>query len=257
MLTLISPAKKLDFDRANAPDQYSELRFQSDTAELMRATRKLKAQDIQKLMKLSDDLSALGYQRFQSLAFPFTSENAKQAGFAFNGDTYVGFDVPSLNAKDLEFAQSNVRILSGLYGVVRPLDLIQPYRLEMGIRLATKRGKNLYEFWGDILAKSLNAELSSHKNPVIINAASNEYFKAINRKSLKYPVVTPVFKEVKGDIAKVIGFSAKRARGMMARFVSQNKLDTAEQIKDFDLAGYKFEPALSSDTEYHFLRKIS
>lgn len=257
MLVLISPAKKLDFERANAPDKATELQFQSDTKALLKTIRAQKASDLKTLMKLSDDLSELNYKRFQSLSFPFTPDNAKQAAFAFNGDTYAGLDAPTLSDDDLDYAQEHVRILSGFYGVVRPLDLIQPYRLEMGTRLTTPRGENLYDFWGDRLAKGLNAELSSHAHPVIINAASNEYFKAINRKCLKYPVITPVFKDVKGDIAKVIGFSAKKARGMMARFVSQNRLDTPEQIKNFDLAGYEYQPNLSSETEYHFYRKIS
>ncbi len=257
MLTLLSPAKKLDFDRSNAPEMATDLQLKTETKELLKTTRKLKAGDLKKLMKISDDLSELNYKRFQSIKFPFTSENAKQAAFAFNGDTYAGLDAPSLSEDELSYAQTHVRILSGLYGLVRPLDLIQPYRLEMGTRLATKRGETLYDFWGDRLAKALNAELSEHENPVIINVASNEYFKAIKRKSLKYPVVTPIFKEIKGDIAKVIGFSAKRARGMMARYISQNRIDTPEKIKDFDLAGYKFEPALSSDLEYHFSRVIS
>lgn len=257
MITLLSPAKKLDFDRSNAPELATNLQLKAETTELLKTARKLKAADLKKLMKISDDLSALNYQRFQSIKFPFTPENAKQAAFAFNGDTYAGLDAPSLNAEELDYAQSHIRILSGLYGLVRPLDLIQPYRLEMGTRLATERGETLYDFWGDRLAKALNAELSTHENPIIINCASNEYFKAVKRKNLKYLVITPVFKEIKGDIAKVIGFSAKRARGMMARYISQNRLDTPEKIKNFDMAGYKFEPALSSDVEYHFSRIIS
>jgi len=257
MLALISPAKKLNFDREIIPETFTEIRFKKEVSELLKTTSKLKANDLKSLMKLSDDLSELNYKRFQSLKFPFTPENAKQAAFAFNGDTYAGFDAPTLNSDDLAYAQDHVRILSGLYGLVRPLDLIQPYRLEMGIKLTNKRGANLYEFWGDRIAKALNEEVSDHKNPTLINVASNEYFKAVKRKSLKFPVITPVFKEVKGDVAKVIGFSAKRARGMMARFISQNKIETTEGIKDFNSADYSYQPKMSSESEYHFYRTIS
>ncbi|MEH6403557.1 MAG: peroxide stress protein YaaA [Sneathiella sp.] len=257
MLALISPAKKLNFDRENSPEKFTDLRFQKETNELLKTTSKLKAIDLKSLMKLSDDLSELNYQRFQSLKFPFTPDNAKQAAFAFNGDTYAGFDAPTLSSEELDYAQDHVRILSGLYGLVRPLDLIQPYRLEMGIKLANKRGANLYEFWDNRIAEALNEELKAHKNPTIINVASNEYFKAVKRKALKFPVITPVFKEVKGDVAKVIGFSAKRARGMMARFISQNKIETTDGIKDFNLADYSYQPNMSSDSEYHFYRTIS
>lgn len=257
MLALISPAKKLNFDRENVPEAFTVLRFQRETSELLKTTSKLKAEDLKGLMKLSDDLSELNYKRFQALKFPFTPDNAKQAAFAFNGDTYAGFDAPSLSTDDLSYAQDHVRILSGLYGLVRPLDLIQPYRLEMGIKLVNKRGANLYEFWDTRIANAINDELSDHKNSTIINVASNEYFKAVKQKALKHPVITPVFKEVKGGVAKVIGFSAKRARGMMARFISQNRIESPEGIKDFTLADYKYQPKMSSDTEYHFYRTIS
>jgi len=257
MLALLSPAKKLDFDRTDVPDTYTNLELQADTAELLKTARKQSAADLKNLMKISDDLSELNYQRFQSMEFPFTSDNAKQAGFAFNGDTYTGLDIKTLNEADLGFAQDHVRILSGLYGLVRPLDLIQPYRLEMGIRMRNSRGANLYEFWGRKLADSINAELARHTNKTIINVASNEYFKAVQKKHLNHPVVTPVFKEVKEDVAKMIGFSAKRARGMMARYISQNRIDTPEEIKNFDVAGYSFQPSLSNETEYHFYRTVS
>lgn len=257
MLTLLSPAKKLDFDRENVPDDFSELQFTTDTKALLKTAKKQKPADLKRLMKISDDLSELNYQRFKAMSFPFTPDNAKQAAFAFNGDTYAGLEIESMSEEDVRFAQDHVRILSGLYGLVRPLDLIQPYRLEMGTRLATERGSNLYAFWDDKLAKALNKELSSHTNPVIINVASTEYFKAVPKKALKHPVLTPVFKEVKDGTAKVIGFSAKRARGMMARFISQNKLDTIDALKGFDLAGYKFMPKLSNESELQFHRNIS
>ncbi|MEH6476942.1 MAG: peroxide stress protein YaaA [Sneathiella sp.] len=257
MLALLSPAKKLDFDRTDTPETYTNLELQADTAELLTTARKQTANDLQNLMKISDDLSELNFQRFQAMTFPFTQENAKQAGFAFNGDTYTGLDITTLNATDLAYAQDHVRILSGLYGLVRPLDLIQPYRLEMGTRMKNTRGANLYEFWGSKLADAINDQLESHANKTVINVASNEYFKAVKKKQLKHPVVTPVFKEVKGDVAKMIGFSAKRARGMMARYISQNRIDTPEGIKDFNSAGYSFQPSYSNETEYHFYRTVS
>lgn len=257
MLALLSPAKKLDFDRTDTPETYTNLVLQADTAELLTTARKQTANDLQNLMKISDDLSELNFQRFQAMTFPFTQENAKQAGFAFNGDTYTGLDITTLSAADLSYAQDHVRILSGLYGLVRPLDLIQPYRLEMGTRMKNTRGANLYEFWGSKLADAINDQLESHNNKTVINVASNEYFKAVKKKQLKHPAVTPVFKEIKGDVAKMIGFSAKRARGMMARYISQNRIDTPEGIKDFNSAGYSFQPAYSNETEYHFYRTVS
>ncbi|WP_169567010.1 peroxide stress protein YaaA [Sneathiella limimaris] len=257
MLALLSPAKKLNFDRDNLPEDHSDLQFQKDTKELLKAAKQQKASDLKRLMKISDDLSELNFKRFQAMKFPFTEDNAKQAAFAFNGDTYAGLDIESLKDDDVDFAQDHVRILSGLYGLVRPLDLIQPYRLEMGTRMANSRGENLYDFWGDKLAKALNKELEGHSSQYIINLASTEYFKAIPKKSLKYPVITPIFKEVKDGNAKVIGFSAKRARGMMARFISQNKIDGPEALKSFDMAGYKYMPDLSSETEFMFYRDAS
>ncbi|MBO6826084.1 MAG: peroxide stress protein YaaA [Sneathiella sp.] len=257
MLVLLSPAKKLDFDREKAPETFSSLQFQPDTEELLKTARAQKPADLKRLMKISDDLSELNYQRFQAMEFPFTLENAKQAGFAFAGDTYTGLDITSLAEDDIAYAQDHVRILSGLYGIARPLDLIQPYRLEMGTRMANSRGENLYDFWGDKLAKALNEELKSHKSQVIINCASNEYFKAVKAKALDYPVITPVFKEVKQGVAKVIGFSAKRARGMMARYISENKIDDPADLKAFNMAGYNYQADASNEKELHFYRDVS
>lgn len=257
MLSVVSPAKKMDFERSGLPQEHSELDFQKDTKELLKTAKKLKASDLKALMKISEDLSSLNYERFQGMKFPFTADNAKQAAFAFAGDTYVGLDAKTLSDEDIAYAQDHLRILSGLYGLVRPLDLIQPYRLEMGTRLTNTRGENLYDFWGDRLARKINEELADHKSKVLVNVASNEYFKAIKRKSLNVEVITPVFKEVKNDVAKVIGFSAKRARGMMARYLTQNRVETPDGIKDFAEAGYKFQPALSTESEYQFHRVVS
>lgn len=257
MLVLLSPAKKLDFDREKTPDDFTELRFQPDTEELLKTAKNQTAADLKRLMKISDDLSDLNYERFQAMKFPFTPENAKQAGFAFAGDTYTGLEITSMSEADLAFAQDHVRILSGLYGIARPLDLIQPYRLEMGTRMQNSRGENLYDFWGDKLAASLNEELKTHPSKVIINCASNEYFKAVKPKALEYPVITPVFKEVKQGVAKVIGFSAKRARGMMARYISEHKIEKPGDIKAFDIAGYRYQADASNDKEFHFYRDVS
>ncbi len=257
MLALLSPAKKLNFNRENLPDVATELQFKSDIKELLKTAKKQKPEDLKRLMKISDDLSELNYQRFKAMSFPFTMENAKQAAYAFNGDTYAGLQIEELDQRSVEYAQQHVRILSGLYGLVRPLDLIQPYRLEMGTRLNNSRGENLYAFWGDKLANALNKELQAHDNKVIVNLASTEYFKVISKKALKHPVVTPVFKEVKDGNAKVIGFSAKRARGMMARFISEQKLDKVDDLKAFDMAGYEFKADLSNDQELQFHRIVS
>ncbi|GLQ05289.1 peroxide stress protein YaaA [Sneathiella chinensis] len=256
MLAVVSPAKKMDFDRDNLPDTFTRLTFEADAAALLETAKTLTADDLKRLMKISDDLGQLNFQRFQAMGFPFTPDNAKQAIFAFNGDTYAGFDVKTLAADDLTYAQDHVRILSGLYGLLRPLDLIQPYRLEMGTRLANPRGENLYDFWGTLLADELNRELSAHSSPVLVNCASNEYFKAVSKKALNVPVVTPVFKEIKGGAAKVIGFSAKRARGMMARYLCETRVDRPEGLKDFTSAGYAFQPDQSSETEFVFTRVI-
>lgn len=257
MLALISPAKKLNFERDQLPELHTDPAFKKDTKELLKTAKEQTAADLKRLMKISDDLSELNYQRFQSLKFPFTPENAKQAAFAFNGDTYAGLEIATLNETELDYAQNHVRILSGLYGILKPLDLIQPYRLEMGTRMANSRGENLYDFWGDLLAKGLNKELKDHTSQVIINLASNEYFKAIDKKTLKFPVITPVFKEVKNGEAKVIGFSAKRARGMMAKYMSQHNIENPEDLKKFAEAGYQFMPKLSNDKEFHFHRDVS
>jgi len=257
MLALLSPAKKMDFNRTSLPADHTNLKLQKDTAELLETARKQKADDLKRLMKISDDLSTLNYQRFQAMTFPFTPDNAKQAAYAFNGDTYTGLDITTIKPEDVAYAQDHVRILSGLYGLVRPLDLIQPYRLEMGTRLPTSRGENLYDFWGDRLAEAINEELASHSNKTVINLASNEYFKAVRKKVLAYPVITPVFKEVKGGVAKVIGFPAKRARGMMARYISQHRIERPEDLKAFNEAGYNYQPDMSSDSEYHFYRTVS
>ncbi len=201
-------------------------------------------------MSISEKLSALNFERFQKFKLPFTLENAKQAILAFKGDVYNGIDAPSLSTEDLNFAQDKIRMLSGLYGVIRPLDLIQPYRLEMGTKLSNAKGKDLYDYWGADISNVLNDDESE----LIINLASNEYFKAIDKKSLNAKILDIVFKEKKGDSYKVIGIYAKRARGLMVNFIIRNRLNNPEALQDFSDEGYRFDKDLSNDSTWVYLR---
>jgi hypothetical protein len=252
MLIVLSPAKALDFTAGppNAPLTLPQLGDQ--TAELAKTTRKLKASDLKRMMALSDSLAKLNRERFQ--AFDPGSEEGVQAAFAFNGDVYLGLKARELDKKALGWAQDHVRILSGLYGVLRPMDAIQPYRLEMGVRIKTRRGGSLYDFWGPRISQALDAAVAGHKQPLIVNCASQEYFAAVDRKALKAPVVTCRFVEEKDGEARVISFFAKRARGAMARFAIDNRIERAEYLKAFDRDGYRFVPSASSDEEYVFAR---
>ena len=253
MLAIISPSKTQDFSSCDIKS-YSQSRQLKHSQELVSILKNKNQQQISKLMSLSEKLSKLNFDRFQSFKTPFSLGNAKQALLAFKGDVYNGIDASSLSSQDLEFAQNNVRILSGLYGVLRPLDLIQPYRLEMGTKLQNSAGKNLYEFWGDQLSNELVKELNNHKEKTIINCASNEYFKSIDNSGLNAEVVTPVFKEMKNGKSRIISFYAKKARGMMARFIVDNRIDKTDQILDFDLAGYKYDSASSDKNKPIFSR---
>jgi cytoplasmic iron level regulating protein YaaA (DUF328/UPF0246 family) len=253
MLAVVSPAKNLDFSPTDFKD-HSSARLLADTEELHKTTIKLTRADLRQLMKISEKLADLNYQRFQEFMPLFDIENAKQAVLAFNGDTYVGLDAGSLTRTDLKFAQKQLRIISGFYGLLRPLDLIQPYRLEMGTRLANTRGNNLYEFWGEGLADALNQDMPTKKNAAVINLASNEYFKAIDLKKLDAPVITPIFKEVKNGQSKTLGMFAKRARGMMARYMVVNKITDPHDLKDFNFGDYQYQPKLSTDTDWIFTR---
>ena len=256
MLALVSPAKKMDFEELARPMSTTDPDFFSDTKKLIKSARQLSQSDIQQLMKLSDSLSELNYQRFKAFKPKQTLANAKPAALAFAGDTYIGLDSSTFSDKDFAYAQDHLRILSGLYGLLRPLDLIQPYRLEMGRRLKNERGSNLYEFWGDKLAKGINKISQEHKNPAVINLASNEYFKAAQQKAIKSQIITPVFKEIKGDTAKVIGFSAKKARGTMARYIIQNRVETPDELKSFAEDRYKFQKNQSDENTWVFTRKF-
>lgn len=252
MLVVLSPAKSLDFDPAPAdlPDTAPQLA--ADTAVLAERARSLTPADLKRLMNISDSLADLNHARFQSFGRPRRGDTAKQAALAFAGDTYTGLRAGELSKDDLAWAQDHLRILSGLYGLLRPLDLIEPYRLEMGTKLDTERGKDLYAFWGDRIARALDAALEGHAHRVVVNCASEEYFKAT--RGLSARVVTPVFREEKDGKSRVIGLMAKRARGMMARYIVTNRLEDPEALKRFDEAGYRFRPEGSDDSTFVFTR---
>ncbi|WP_432472426.1 peroxide stress protein YaaA [Amphritea sp. HPY] len=255
MLLVISPAKNLDYDTAPTTDQYSQPEHLQHSQELIQQLRQLAVQDIAKLMKLSDKLSALNVARYESWQQPFDTSNAKQAVLAFNGDVYSGLNANDFSAAELQFTQQHLRILSGLYGVLKPLDLMQPYRLEMGTKLANSRGKDLYTFWGDIVTDDLNQTLADKAEAVLVNLASNEYFKSVKPKNLQGRIITPVFKDWKNGQYKIISFYAKKARGLMCRYAIKNQITDAEQLKQFDLAGYQYDEMLSQGDSWVFTRK--
>jgi cytoplasmic iron level regulating protein YaaA (DUF328/UPF0246 family) len=252
MLIVLSPAKALDFTAPQAAAPLTAPQLAKDTAELAQVTRKLTVADLRRLMSLSDNLAKLNRERFQ--AFDPEADEGLQAVFAFNGDVYTGLRARELDKKSLAWAQEHVRILSGLYGVLRPLDAMQPYRLEMGTRLKTKRGASLYDFWGDRISKALNEAAMGHKDKTLVNCASGEYFGAVDRKALKLPVLSCRFLEEKDGEARIISFFAKKARGMLARYAVDNRIERAADLKAFDVAGYSFAPGLSNDDEFTFIR---
>lgn len=252
MLVVISPAKTLDFETPARTNIASTPKFLEDAQVLVERMRELAPADIAKLMKISDKLAVLNSTRYETWSLPFTPENAKQALLAFKGDVYTGLDAETLSPQQDDYAQQHLRILSGLYGLVKPLDLIQPYRLEMGTKLSNARGKDLYQFWGDKITDSLNNELA--QNDVLINLASNEYFKSVQPKKLNARIITPVFKDTKNGVQKIISFYAKKARGLMVRYMIDNQIDNADALKDFNVAGYQFEASKSSANEWVFTR---
>ncbi len=257
MLAVISPAKKLNFETEPRSAEHTLPEFLDQSDILVEKARTLSRAELGRTMKLSDKLADLNYRRFQDYATPFTLANAKQAALLFNGDTYIGLDAQTLDDADMEFAQDHLRILSGLYGLLRPLDLIQPYRLEMGARFQPPRGGNLYGFWDGRLTDAINKATAGQKDPSVINLASAEYFKAVHEDELEAPVITPVFKEVKSGVAKVWGLFAKRARGAMARHIIKNRLQTPEDIKSFNWDGYVFRPELTEGNSWVFTRERS
>ena len=253
---LLSPAKSLDYETPASDVPHTLPQFVPQSQALIEVLRQKSPQQIAELMDLSDALSALNVARYEAWSPKFSAKNAKQSVLAFNGDVYEGLDAKSLSLKDLEWAQAHVGILSGLYGVLRPLDWMQPYRLEMGTTLQTDKGSNLYKFWGAQIAEYLNAQLAKDKTPVIVNLASQEYFKSVDRKVLKARVIDCVFEDFKGGKYKIISFNAKRARGLMARYAVQNKINHPEGLQGFDVEGYNFDPAISEPDRLVFRRKV-
>ncbi|MEX3957184.1 hypothetical protein B0G57_1047 [Trinickia symbiotica] len=258
MIIVLSPAKSLDYETPPHVRRHTIPDFVEDAAQLVEGLRRLSPQQIATLMGVSDSLAQLNFQRYADWSPEFGLHNAKQAVLAFNGDVYEGFDAKSLSAADLDYAQQHVRVLSGLYGLLRPLDLLQPYRLEMGTRFSNARGKDLYAFWGERITDALNAQLRQKKRGarVLVNCASEEYFKSVKPKRLEAPVVTPVFEDWKGGRYKVISFHAKRARGLMARFAVEHRLGAPEELKAFAAEGYSFDEAASNDATYVFRRRV-
>ena len=238
MKILISPAKSLDFESKIPTNDFSNIPFLEQTKELSQKMDLKSKDDLKKLMNISDQLAELNYQRFQGFSFPFTKENARQAVYSFSGDVYKGLDVYTLPEEHIDSMQNSLRILSGLYGLIKPLDLIQPYRLEMGTSLKVNSSNNLYEFWGSSITDYLNQEMG--KEEILVNLASKEYFKAVQSKNLKATLVTPIFKDYKNGKLKIISFFAKKARGQMARYILDNEIETLDELKGFDIDGYGF-----------------
>lgn len=255
MLFLLSPAKSLDYDTPPHIAVHTQPLFKRQSAELIDLLKAKSPQEISTLMKLSDALSGLNVARYEAWSPKFTAKNSKQAVLAFNGDVYEGLDAKTLSEAQLGWTQEHVCILSGLYGVLRPLDWMQPYRLEMGTALATDHGKNLYQFWGSQIAGYLNERAAADTSPVIVNLASQEYFKAVDRKALKARVVTCLFEEFRGGKYKIISFMAKRARGLMVRYAIEKKLHTVKKLEGFDLEGYALDAAASEADRLVFRRK--
>ncbi|GAD80715.1 peroxide stress protein YaaA [Vibrio ezurae] len=254
MLILVSPAKTLDYESPLATERYTQPEFISESAKLIDVCRKLTPADVSGLMKVSDKIAGLNVARFQQWSTTFTPENSRPAILAFKGDVYTGLEAESFTEQDFDYAQKHFRMLSGLYGLLRPLDLMQPYRLEMGTKLDNARGSNLYHFWGDQITDKVNDTLEAQGDDVLINLASNEYFKSVKTKNVQGRVITPVFKDLKNGQYKVISFYAKKARGMMAKYIIQNQVESLEALKLFDSAGYYFSDTDSTARELVFKR---
>jgi len=254
MLTVISPAKTLDYVTPTASSEFTLPAHLTQSRQLVKRLRQLSSDDLSQLMHTSTAISELNQKRFKKWKTPFRPDNSRQALFAFKGDVYIGLDAYSLTGENIEFAQHHLRILSGLYGLLRPLDLIQPYRLEMGTRLDTEYGQNLYQFWDDRITRNLNAQLKQLKADSLINLASNEYFKSIRKDKLKARIITPVFKDYYQGKYRIIGFFAKKARGQMTRYLIDNKVTEANALKSFDRGGYSYNASFSNDREWIFTR---
>ncbi|WP_428772971.1 peroxide stress protein YaaA [Vibrio sp.] len=254
MLVVLSPAKTLDYESPCATEKFTQPDFVDQSKQLIDVCRALTPADIASLMKVSDKIASLNVARFAEWSETFTQQNSRQAILAFKGDVYTGLEAETMTEPAFEFAQKHLRILSGLYGLLKPLDLMQPYRLEMGTKLANPRGSNLYQFWGDKITEALNLALNDQGDNVLINLASNEYFKAVKPAKLDGQIITPIFKDQKNGQYKVISFYAKKARGMMARYIIDNQVDSVAQLTQFDTDGYYFVEQQSTPTELVFQR---
>jgi cytoplasmic iron level regulating protein YaaA (DUF328/UPF0246 family) len=254
MIVTLSPSKGQDFEEASLTKKYSKPADIKDSEMLIKELRKIRSKELQELMSVSENIADLNVDRYKSFTTPFTTRNAKQAIFAFKGDVYAGFDLSSFSEDDYAYAQDHLRILSGLYGCLRPLDLIQPYRLEMKTKLKNARGDNLYQFWDERITKSLNKELKKQQQPVLVNLASNEYFKAVKPKLLEGRLLNINFKETRDGKTRVVAIFAKRARGMMADYIIRNRIEDPQELKKFRLEGYRFNKALSDDKQWTFER---
>lgn len=257
MLMVISPAKTLDFESTPETKKHSSPQYLDKSGVLIELLRKQSPSSLSKLMGISPKLAEINAERYQNWRSPFTLDNAKQALFAFKGDVYIGLAAESYNARDIAFAQKHLRILSGLYGLLKPLDLIQAYRLEMGTKLENPGGKDLYAFWGSEITRAINDALVGHRSKVLVNLASQEYFGSIKPAALDGRLVTPVFKDFNNGNYKVLGFFAKKARGLMASYIVKNRIDKADDIKSFDMDGYRFNSDLTRNDEWVFTRKAS
>ena len=251
---VISPAKTLDYESPLATNSYSIPDYLENSAELVEIMKKKSLRDLVNMMQVSQKIAELNVERFKSWKLPFSPVNARQALLAFKGDVYTGLDTSTLSEEDFDYAQSHLRILSGLYGLLRPLDLIQPYRLEMGLKLNSKRTKTLYQFWGEKITDGLKTLLKEQDNPVLINLASNEYFKSVNSNNLKCRLITPEFRDLKNGKYKIIQFFAKKARGLMVRYAIDHSISKPEDLKKFDYAGYIFNSELSHSDNWVFSR---
>ena len=254
MITLLSPSKKLNFEPQNMVDNYTQCEFIKSAEILANKAKDLTESDLKELMDISDKLAQLNRERFDRWSLPFNSSNAKQAILAFDGGVYSGLRANTFSDKDFGFAQDHLRILSGLYGILKPLDLIQPYRLEMGVSFQNPKGKNLYDFWKQSITDNLNNTLKKHPSPVIVNCASIEYFSAIDLSKLKGSILSIVFKEYRNGELKFISFNAKKARGLMTQYIVKNKINDHTNIKDFNYEDYKFDSKLSEDSKFVFTR---
>jgi uncharacterized protein len=257
MLFLLSPAKSLDYDSPLATQTFTQPLFAKQSSQLIDVLKKKTPAQIASLMKLSDSLSSLNVARYQAWTTKFTASNSRQAALAFNGDVYGGLDAKTLRKSQLDWAQQHLCILSGLYGVLRPLDRMQPYRLEMGTALKTRQGANLYQFWGAQIANYLNERAAADTSPIVVNLASEEYFKSVDLKALKPRVVTCVFQEYKNGVYKVISFNAKRARGLMARHAVEKKIRSVKKLEGFNAEGYAFDAGVSRPDRLVFRRRLA